>query len=266
MATQSDMTPHDRNKRSKLVNSDVPHAVQRTNLQLILQYVGPNDWFYMAGVSSSWQQVYKRICAEHAKQQKLWVLKHGKRCYVNPIKATRTYYTKAFASVSRLQLACALGLELSTVECLQQQAGKCANKLTLLWARTHGLPWCEELTQSLADEGRLELLQWARLDKQCLWYEKGIVTAALQRADLPMLQWMHSIVNPDLIKECATLGSPATAKLGFVGSVRVLAWLQVRLLFFSVIYCHELSHKRALHGGVVFIHVPYSSRGLWQTL
>jgi hypothetical protein len=168
MATQSNASAPDSNRKKQTAASDAPHAVQRTNVQLILQYVGPGDWFYMAGVSSLWQQVYRRICEKHAQQQKTWVLKEGKRCYVGPVEATSTYYTKAFASWGRLQLACALGLELGGVKCLQQQAGKCADKQTLLWARTHGLPWAKELTQSLADQGRLRMLQWARLEKQCL--------------------------------------------------------------------------------------------------
>jgi hypothetical protein len=226
MATLSDVVTHDSDTNSELIpESDVPHAVQRINLHLILQYVGANDWFYMAGVSSLWQQVYKRICEEHAKQQKRWVLKGGKRCSVRPVEAARTHFTKAFASLSRLQLACAVGAELHILKCLPQQAGMYADKQTLLYARAQGLPWGPKLTQSLADGGRLEVLQWA-IANQCYWYKKGIVTSALQRADLPMLQWLHSVVNPDLIKECAALGSSATAKLGFVGSVRVLAWLQ----------------------------------------
>jgi hypothetical protein len=138
MATQKVIT-HD-NDTSEIFPDDTAHAVQRTNLQLILQYVGPGDWFYMAGVSSSWQQAYGRICEENAKQQKLWVLKGGKRCSVGPVEATRTYYTRAFASLNRLQLACALGLELGAVKCLPQQAGVCADKQTLLYARSQRLP------------------------------------------------------------------------------------------------------------------------------
>jgi hypothetical protein len=43
-------------KRSKLTpESGEAHAVQRTNLQLILQHVCPGDWFYMAGVNRRWQ-------------------------------------------------------------------------------------------------------------------------------------------------------------------------------------------------------------------
>jgi hypothetical protein len=41
-----------------------------------------------------------------------------------------------------------------------------------------------------------------------------------------MLKWLHSSIAPDIIKEQAKLGSERTASLGFVGSVRVLAWLQ----------------------------------------
>jgi hypothetical protein len=214
------------NKRSKLIpESDVPHAVQRINLQLILQYVGPNDWFYMGGVSSLWQQVYKRICGEHAKQQKLWVLKHGKRCSVGPVEATCTYYTKAFASVSRLQLACAVGVELGIVRCLPQQAGMCADKQTLLYARAQGLPWGKKLTQSLADEGRLELLQWAHLEKQCPWCDTSIVKSALQRVDLPMLQWLHSTMPHASLKEQVQSCSAVAIGLRFAGSIRALAWL-----------------------------------------
>jgi hypothetical protein len=231
MHTQGDAITHDSSKRSKLrAESDVPHAVQRTNMQLILQYVGPGDWFYIGAVSTSWQQVYKRICQKHAQQQKLWVLKRGKRCYVDPFTATSTYYSKAFASLSRLQLACALGLELDGADCLPQQACRCADKQTLLWARTHGLPWCEELTRSLADCGRLDMLQWARSGKQCPWYEKGIVTAALQRADLPMLNWLRSQIELAAFRNAARLCCESSIGLAFVGSIAVLAWLQVRLL------------------------------------
>jgi hypothetical protein len=144
-------------KRSKLAASEVAHAVQRSNLQLILQYVGPKDWFYTGAVSKEWQQVYRGICKDSARQQKTWALKNGGRSYVGPVSSTRTSYSSAFASLARLQLACDFDLKLSSVERLSVQdhasqmvglvafkdlslhAGKHANKQTLLWASKQGL-------------------------------------------------------------------------------------------------------------------------------
>jgi hypothetical protein len=77
------------------------------------QYVGSGDWFYIGAVSRLWQQTYRHICKENTRQQKLWVFRGGKRCDVDPIETTRTYYTRAFTSLGRLQLACAL-LELDS--------------------------------------------------------------------------------------------------------------------------------------------------------
>jgi hypothetical protein len=70
------------------------------------------------------------------------------------------------------------------------------------------------------------------------------VIAALKRADLPMLKWLHTIVDPALIKEKAKLGNQADARPDFVGSIKVLAWMQVRLFFsplFEAMYCSYLT-------------------------
>jgi hypothetical protein len=157
-------------KRSKLTaTSDVAEAAQRNILQLILQYVGAKDWFFVAGVSKLWQQVYRGICEDCARQQKSWALKYGQRSYVGPVRATRTSYCNAFASLARLQLACDFDLRLSCVERLSVQdhaaqmvgmatfkdlplqAGRYADKQTLLWAREQGLPWSEAVCSGAAE-------------------------------------------------------------------------------------------------------------------
>jgi hypothetical protein len=74
--------------------------------------------------------------------------KHGERCYIGVVIATRTGYGNALASLSRLKLACDFDLQLSSVECLPLQAGRHADKHTLLWARRQGLPWSEAVLLS----------------------------------------------------------------------------------------------------------------------
>jgi hypothetical protein len=179
-------------KRSKLTpESDSAHAVQRINLQLILQHVGPGDWFYMAGVSRRWQQLYRHLCEEHAKQQKTWIWKDGRRSSVPPVEPTATHYTRAFASLGRLQLACSFDLALDNVKCLPLQAGKAADKRTLLWARKQGLPWCEALCEGAAEVGRLSMLRWLRSEQQCPCDLKAVVAVALKRGDLRLLKHLH---------------------------------------------------------------------------
>jgi hypothetical protein len=229
MLPQSDAAAQE-NKRSKqTAESDAAHAVQRTNLQLILQYVGLGDWFYIGAVSREWQQVYRRICEDSAKQQKLWVLKRGKRRHVSPLAATSTYFTRAFSSLARLQLAEAAGLRLDVVDCLPQQAGRVADKRTLLWAHEHWLPWRDELSESVAESGRLDMLQWLRVETTCPLYKPGIVRSALNRADLPMLKWLQRQLGHIDFSDAATQFCYSSIGLACAGSIAVLAWLQVRI-------------------------------------
>jgi hypothetical protein len=234
MHTQSDVSTQDSSKRSKPApESDIPHAVQRTNLQLILQYVGPKDWLYMAAVSRLWQQAYRRICEEHAKQQKAWVLnlRHCERCYIGVVTATRTSYSNALASLPRLQLACAFDLQLSSVQCLPLQAGMCADKQTLLYARAQGLPWSEAVCDGAAQLGKLDMLHWLHSEQQCPWRMATVVRAALRRADLPLLKWLHSTVPWKSFCEAAKSCIYEADAWGplWAGSIALLAWLQVRL-------------------------------------
>jgi hypothetical protein len=230
MSPQSDVITQD-SKRTKVSTavSDAAHAVQRTNLQLILQYVGLGDWFYTGAVSREWQQVYRRICEDSAKQQKLWVLKGGKRRHVQPVAAASTYFTRALSSLSRLQLADAAGLRLDIVECLPQQAGRVADKRTLLWAHENWMPWFEQLSESMARSGRLGMLQWLRVETSCPLHKSRIVRAALERADLPMLKWLHGQLSHSTFSDAATQCCYNCIGTACVGSIAVLAWLQVKL-------------------------------------
>jgi hypothetical protein len=213
-------------KRSKLApESDAAHAVQRINLQLILQHVGPGDWFYMAGVSRRWQQLYRQLCEEHAQQQKTWVWRDGKRSSVPPVEPTATHYTRAFASLASLQLACSFDLALDSVKCLPLQAGRAADQRTLLWARKQGLPWCEALCEGAAAVGRLHMLKWLHCEQQCPWDVAQVIYKGMNRCDLPMLQELSRLASSDDMHTFCTEYLRELVDCPLAGCITALTWL-----------------------------------------
>jgi hypothetical protein len=244
-----------KSKRNKLVpESDAAHAVQRTNLQLILQHVGPGDWFYMAGVSRRWQQLYRQLCEEHAKQQRTWVWRDGKRSSVPPVEPTATHHTRAFASLERLQLACSFDLALNSVKCLPVQASRAADKRTLLWARKQGLPWCEALCEGAAAVGRLHMLLWLHSEQQCPWDLEAVVAVALKRGDLGLLKHLHVEQNSDRDSIAGAVAYYMDVlwekPLLDVAATAVFAWLHnAKYIDLALAYNQQILADAAIIGG-----------------
>eukprot|EP00953_Heterococcus_sp_UTEX-ZZ885_P010309 6027-Heterococcus_DN1.PRE.2 len=105
-------------QRSKLAVSEVAQAVQRSNLQLILQLV--KYWFYTGTVSTEWQQVYRGICEDSASLKRM----AGLACD----------FDLKLGSVERLSMQdrASQMIGLGTFKNLSLHAGRHAEKQTLL--------------------------------------------------------------------------------------------------------------------------------------
>jgi hypothetical protein len=151
-------------------------------------------------------------------------LERSKRSSLPPVEPTATHYTRAFVSLARLQLACSFDLALGSVNCLPLQAGRAADKRTLLWARKQGLPWCEALCEGAAVVGRLHMLVWLHSEQQCPWAAQ-VIRVALRRCDLPMLQALSRLALPDAMNTLCTEYMQELVDSPLAGCIITLSWL-----------------------------------------
>jgi hypothetical protein len=86
-------------------------------------------------------------------------------------------------------LACSFDLA-EPLKALSRQAGRAADKHTLLWAKQHGLLWDESLFGAAEARG-LDLCKWLLKEQGCPWRQPSVAFAALKNCDLDMLQWLR---------------------------------------------------------------------------
>jgi hypothetical protein len=89
-----------------------------------------------------------------------------------------------------LQWACSFDLQVNANPVLPKLAGRFADKQTLQWARSKGLPWTAAITEGAALEGRRSLLSWLHTEQLCPFDEQAVLFAALRRTDALMLDWL----------------------------------------------------------------------------
>eukprot|EP00953_Heterococcus_sp_UTEX-ZZ885_P034768 17986-Heterococcus_DN1.PRE.1 len=193
-------------KVQRTVDADVQDAVFNEDdvLRLVFSFVGCDQYLYLC-INRRWKDAYTRVYCEAAAATEekadmdnwYWALDdRGEACYLphRPSKATTaTSYASAFASLSRLQMACAFDLQLSTNAALPKAAGTSADKQTLLWAKQNGLPWVSAVCEGAALEGRLDMLYWLSTQQDCPCdVGPAVLKAALQSCNVDLLSWLKT--------------------------------------------------------------------------
>ena len=214
-----------------------PEALRRTaTLRVILQYAGHGDWLYAGAVSRHWKDLYREACIAAVQGKRRWKQRRFCSFARTPVSArtfapTATFYKAAFHSLSRLQWACSFDLQINANSVLPKLAGRFADEQTLLWARSHGLPWTADIAEGAATEGRLCLLKWLSTEQSCPMNEPAVFLAALDRCDIVMLNLLCS--TPGVHERIASAWNAVEddefswrAAGGCVRCVSTLQWLQ----------------------------------------
>jgi hypothetical protein len=155
---------------------------QQEFLQLILGFVGGEEFLVMSLVSSTWRAAYKAsaVSCEHCH--------HELRC------TYYTSYTAVFASIARLHVAYDLGLRqiLSKQDCskIEFAAGRHAAVQTLQEAVVLGLsPTCS-VAQGAIESSDVQKLRWLCIEQQCpLPQDATLIAAKAKSTD--MLRWLQ---------------------------------------------------------------------------
>jgi hypothetical protein len=184
--------------------------------------------------------------------------------YYQPVSATTTWFTNAFASLSRLQLACSFDLALS-LKLLPPQAGRSADKQTLLWAKQHGLLWNEALCEGAALARRFDLLMWLHRQQSCPWHAPSVALAVMNSHSISMLRWLDAELGSKHEPFAAALQrmqQPPThfdnelklrayaQQTAYVRSPAVLAWLEHNFILELQPCAGALGSTAALLGAV----------------
>jgi hypothetical protein len=71
-------------------------------LNRILQYAGPNQWLFLAGVNRVWSAVYETLCVVHAKSYQRGA-QGSQACYTVPVRRIKaTSFAEAASSLPRV--------------------------------------------------------------------------------------------------------------------------------------------------------------------
>jgi hypothetical protein len=161
-------------------------------LKNVMSYVGPGHWLFLSTVSKAWLELY--LTLESVKVCRMGMFHEYQVLTCVPHHTT---CAAVFASASRVKLAHSYGLQLSKSSkysplqtVLQTQAGKCADKETLLAAHDLGLPWSASVLCGAAESGSLPKLQWL-MDQQNDLAPRSITNCAAKSGNLEMLVWLR---------------------------------------------------------------------------
>jgi hypothetical protein len=224
----------------------------------VLAYVGPGEWTYVGAVSKRCQEAY--LSALSAADKPASSASHR-----------ATSFAAIVASASRLQYACAGGLldscggALATAhyiayarndkhaaavrmaDLIALQAGKLADKETLLWLKTscHCL-WRGALCNGAIVQGRLDLLKWLHEEQQCNWTTASGCLAA-RHSQLAVLKYVYSkfgvVPEPDAARAERVRFSLSAVESD---STELLQWCYNRQLLCDSTGSEERLHARAV--------------------
>jgi hypothetical protein len=192
-------------------------------VRLVLSYVGPGHWPFIAAVSSLWRYLYSRLPdARKLVVQHPYVSWEERQRDGQPFFCTpqMTLYSSVFGSASRVRLAHADGINCST-QYYQHAAGmhagigalaaahelgmrfpttvaegaaRCNTLSVLQYLHAEGCPWHPTVCASLAKRGDFEALRWVR-ENGCVWYDFCIVSDAASSGNIEMTAWVKEQVR-----------------------------------------------------------------------
>jgi hypothetical protein len=157
-------------KRSATARSDPLNEagiVQR----VLLSYV-PRQWLFLAAVSSLWRSVYARTAA--TTMQTAGMQKRTFCCLQQ-----MTLYSSVFGSLSRVQYAHAIGVDLSAAS-FQLAARKYGTTASLVAARELGMTYSLAVVKGVADCNTLAVMQFLHA-QGCPWKRGGIACCCTKR-------------------------------------------------------------------------------------
>jgi hypothetical protein len=168
--------------------------------------------------------VYKSVFAEKPAETKFTadIASTSYRRDRVPVQpATRTTYRAAFASPTRVAVAKAADLDLSSIAVVYY-AGKHASKRTLQQALRLGLAQHQKLSQGVAASGCVDVLTWLCDTKKCAASAYAVAVAAFEVGSLPTLQWAHQRGGMTALRNAQRQSLFKAA--GNSGHVQLLAW------------------------------------------
>jgi hypothetical protein len=179
--------------------------------EAVLHFIGQHEWIYIAGISRAWRAAYMRVT-------------RGK---------FSTSPAAALHSVSRLELACNMGLDVGTTHMqdtghnvslsLSYWAGRWANLDVILRAKELGLTWDCWIGYGAAFEGRLALLQQLHYDFECP-LGPHIARQAAYAPTPAVLSWIREVVRAGSWDEDDMRWMIANSSVR--GSIEVGRWLR----------------------------------------
>jgi hypothetical protein len=122
-------------------------------VELVLDYVGPGHWCFVAEVSSLWRDTYKRVAS-----REMQVIDSGRKVGSVP---QMTLYSSIFGSASRVRHATAHGLSSTTME-YQRAAGRYADVATLQAAHAAGMRYSYAAMDGAARCNAFAVVQFLR--------------------------------------------------------------------------------------------------------
>jgi hypothetical protein len=167
-------------KRSSASSSDP--LLNISILEIVLGYVGPGHYLFVASVSQWWREVYTSMTS----QEIAFYTIHGCNCPI--CISPTTLISSAFTSLSRVKLAHNNWLDCSS-EAYQHAAGRHADVAILATAHSLGMQYTDTVMAGAAQSNKLAELQFLR-GQGCPW-PCGMIETAASSGYFELLRWCH---------------------------------------------------------------------------
>jgi hypothetical protein len=173
-------------KRARLAEDRRGFLERDDMLDLVFDYVGAGEYYYVAGVSRRWRGRYLKLCYNAAANKEA-----HKLC---------TSYSSALVTANRLQLALRAGLKMAQLREYEDFSHDVVYSslepiAVLTLAKTYDMPWPVELCTDAAYSEDVELLKWLH-ERQCPWNESAVLAETARNDAVEMLKWLQSVTEP----------------------------------------------------------------------
>ena len=214
-------------------------------LRVILGWVGPGHFIYVASTCTSWRAAYLKALQG--------VLTRNRLCVGQPVIAAGTSYAAVLSSPSQLRLASQYGLKLTSRDnwALCALAGRHADLAMLQLAAELGLPMDHNVLQGAFSSDSVDSISkmaWLLDSKGVALIDDDVIAALIAKAPVQVLRWLHArgVVWPVAAMSIA-------ARQGCVGTLEYLHGINFPWITYAsegaARYGHLPALKYLLHEG-----------------
>eukprot|EP00953_Heterococcus_sp_UTEX-ZZ885_P018305 10224-Heterococcus_DN1.PRE.2 len=153
-------------------------------LQIVLSYVGPGHYIFLAAVCSEWKELYENLAAVNVFAFTASGERLRQKC-----EPRTTLGSAVFQSSRRVRMAHQHGLRFDASPPMHHVAGKVADRHVLATAHELGMPYSRAVLLGASERGSVVTLRWLHFDQSCA-LPHNITVFAARGGGVRVMQWL----------------------------------------------------------------------------